>query len=72
MKPPYSSQVFYLEEPLQFEEQGGIVDGTVTMTRQRENIRLYNVNIAYRALSDDSRLPKEKQHPYEMRIYEIP
>ncbi len=70
---PYSPQVFYLEEPLHFEEErDGIVDGTVTMTRKRENVRLYNVNIAYRTLSDDSRLPKEQQHPYEMQVYEIP
>ncbi len=70
---PTPPQVFYLEEPLHFEEHGGVVDGTVTMTRQRENIRLYNVNIAYRTISNDNRSSKEqKPYPYKRQIYEIP
>ncbi len=67
-----------MENPLHFEgggdeEEGGVVDGTVIMTRQKENIRLYNVNIAYRAISSNTNiLPNEQQHPYEMQVYEIP
>ncbi len=67
-----------MEDPLHFkdggdEEEGGVVDGTVTMTRQKENVRLYNVNIAYRAISSNANiLPNEQQHPYEMQVYEIP
>ncbi len=70
--------MFYLENPLHFEndgeEEGCVVDGTVTMTRQKENVRLYNVNIAYRAISSNAAniLPNEQQYPYKAQVYEIP